>query len=98
LSSASCSLVVNVTSFTARGSPYSGSVIPVRANGQLGVAIYEQVEGTFRGLMIQILSLEEGRIASITGWVAPLGRPLFSRFGLDLSMKAGPSDTHATSE
>jgi RNA polymerase sigma-70 factor (ECF subfamily) len=57
----------------------------VRANGQLGVAIYEELEGAFRAAMIQILTVEKGQITAITSWVEPLGAPLFSSFGLGLS-------------
>jgi RNA polymerase sigma-70 factor (ECF subfamily) len=53
--------------------------VPVRANGQLAVAGYWEVEGELEPWMIDVLEVRGDRIASVTAFI---GAEHFPRFGL----------------
>ncbi len=55
--------------------------MPIRANGQLAFACYQDVEndGRFRLGAINVLSLRDGRILAISGFLDP---EVHRRFGL----------------
>jgi RNA polymerase sigma-70 factor (ECF subfamily) len=69
---------------------------PARANGQLAVGcyLYDAGRGSYRPAVIDVLALEGGRIAAVTGFLAPdveppgraaapvTGAQMFARFGL----------------
>jgi RNA polymerase sigma-70 factor, ECF subfamily len=69
---------------------------PARANGQLAVGcyLYDAGRGSYRPAVIDVLALEGGRIAGVTGFLAPdmvpparagarvTGAQMFARFGL----------------
>ncbi len=58
--------------------------VPVRANGQLAVAAYWEMEGEFTAYVIDVLDLREDRIASVTAFI---GAEHFARFGLPPTLR-----------
>jgi RNA polymerase sigma-70 factor (ECF subfamily) len=62
-------------------------VIPVRASGQpaFGTYSWDPEEEVYRPTVIQVVTLDGGRIAEITGFVDPT---LFAGFGLPAHLPA----------
>ena len=58
---------------------HRGGTSPSRANGQLAVAAYWELEGEFTAYVIDVLDLRADRIASVTAFI---GAEHFARFGL----------------
>jgi RNA polymerase sigma-70 factor (ECF subfamily) len=62
-------------------------LVPTTANGQPAFAVYERsADGRWAAHAIQVLTLEDGMISSLTLFVPPAGPTLFDAFGLPAAL------------
>jgi RNA polymerase sigma-70 factor, ECF subfamily len=59
-------------------------LIPTAANGQPAFAIYEYADTRWNARSIQVLTLQDATISTLTAFELPVGPQLFQAFGLPL--------------